>query len=377
MNLLVIILSISFPLVILAWLLPEKWQLTPLTITTAIFLGFVSPISFILLITSTLTSFYILKYFKSLSSATLVIVIQMSTIFLFFKLKYNISFNLSESSVLPLGLSYYSFRIIHYALETYKKLIPKHTIIDYLNYLFFLPTILIGPINRFQPFLKDKKKRRWDNLMFSQGLERIIYGLVKIVFLGNYLLSSRLNNYILEISSDKIWLATYLKMIKFFANAYIQFAGFSDIAIGLSLLFGFKITENFNYPFLATNIADFWRKWHISLSEWCRDYVYYPFLAITRNGKISIILSMIILGAWHEISLRYIFWGILHAIAINIWYKYDGCKFQKKLHKYPLLQRGLGIMITLHFVMLSFVFISENNLSESFKMIQVLLMIKK
>lgn len=376
MNELLIILALSIPLLCFAWLLPEKWQLTPLTIATAIFLLFASPISLITLLVTTLTSYYVLKHFKGSSPSVILVVIQICSIFIFFKVQETSFFNLTNNSLLPLGLSYYSFRQIHYVIEGYKKELPKHTLIDYLNYLFFLPTILIGPINRFQPFLKDYKKRRWDATLFSTGLERILFGLAKVIVLGNYLLSYELHNYTLLIANEHEWLSSYLQMFKFAANAYVQFAGFSDVAIGLSALFGFRINENFNYPFLAKNIADFWRRWHMSLSEWCKDYVFLPFLGITRNGLISIIISMFTLGLWHEISLRYILWGVLHAIAINIFHRYEKTTFSKRLTQFPFLKNTIGILLTSHFVMLSFVLISEESLGESIDYFKTLFLIK-
>jgi alginate O-acetyltransferase complex protein AlgI len=376
MNLLLIALVACIPLILLAWLLPEKWQMLPVAIATAIFLGFVSPVSLVILTLSSLITYYVLQSNATQPAATLVIVIQVSCILLIFKLQTILHFNITKNAVLPLGLSYYSFRQIHYAIEVYKKKMPAHSIIDYLNYLFFLPTLLVGPINLFQPFLKDLRKRRWDNLLFSQGLERILYGLVKIVVIGNYLLTLKLNLFCNSIAANHVWLSTYLQVFKFTANAYFQFAGYSDVAIGLSMLFGFKIIENFNFPFLAKNIADFWKRWHISLSSWCREYVFYPFLGITRNAAVSILISMIVLGIWHEISIRYILWGLLHAIAINVWHRYEATGMHKKLSNYPVFQHALGIAVTLNFVMLSFVMISEHSLTDSLTIFQTLLFLK-
>ena len=372
MNLLLIALAACIPLILLAWVLPEKWQMFPVVIATAIFLAFVSPASLVILTLSSLTTYYVLNSSTSQPAATLVIVIQVSSVLLLFKLQTVLHVDITQNAALPLGLSYYSFRQIHYAIEVYKKKMPAHSIVEYLNYLFFLPTLLVGPINLFQPFLKDLRKRRWDNLLFSQGLERILYGLVKIVVIGNYLLTLKLNLFCTSIAANHAWVSTYLKVFKFTANAYFQFAGFSDVAIGLSMLFGFKIIENFNYPFLAKNIAAFWKRWHISLSSWCREYVFYPFLGITRNATISILISMIVLSIWHEISIRYILWGLLHAVAINIWYRYEATSWHKKLTMYPLLQNAIGVVLTANFVMLSFVLISEPSLTDSFKVLRTL-----
>ncbi|TDG35895.1 MBOAT family protein [Pedobacter changchengzhani] len=376
MELLVNIISLSIPILFLAWLLPGKGQVAAIIVATAVFIGLISPVSLVILSTTSICSYFVLKRYPTSTTVVLTIIVSLASIFLFFKLEYGHHFKLLGNRILPFGLSYYSFRQIHYAIESYKKKLPKHHFIDYLSYLFFLPTFFVGPINRFQPFLKDLQKRRWNSTLFSSGLERILYGFVKISLIGNYLLSIKLDSFSNSLVHDHLWFAQYLQMFKFAANSYVQFAGYSDVAIGLSLLFGFNIIENFNYPFLAKNIADFWKRWHISLSEWCRDYIFYPFLSITRNGKVSVIITMLILGLWHEISIRYIIWGILHAIAINIWHQYEGTNFQKKLNHFPKIQAGIGIFITLNFVMLSFVIIREETLSNALETYKILFFIK-
>ncbi len=373
MNLLFMAILVCIPLIALAWSLPEKWQMFPVVISTALFIGYVSPVSLFILFSTTVITYYTLKNYKSQPAATLIIIMLVGSILLFYKLQPVLHFSNTINWIFPLGLSYYSFRQIHYAIEEYKKKLPAHSISDYFIYLFFLPTMLVGPINLFQPFLKDLRKRRWDSLLFSSGLERILYGLIKVCVIGNYLLSYRFNLFCNTIAVKYEWLITYLQIFKFTANAYFQFAGYSDIAIGLSMLFGFKIIENFNYPFLSPNIAEFWKRWHISLSSWCREYVFYPFLGITRNAIISITLSMIVLGIWHEVSLRYLLWGFVHAIAISLWHKYEASWLHKKIAIFPLFQQIAGIIITINFVMLSFVLISENSLYDSLKLLRILL----
>lgn len=376
MNLLFVSILFCLPLILLAWLLPEKWQLFPLVLFTAIFIAYVSPLSLIILISTSLLTYFVLNNNNNKTTATLIIVLLTGSILIFFKVLPVLHIAGTKNWVFPLGLSYYSFRQIHYAMEQYKKKLPSHTFIEYLMYLFFLPTILVGPIHLFQPFLKDFRKRRWDSQLFSQGLERMLYGLVKVGVIGNYLLTFKLNFFCNSIAQNHHWLSTYLQVFKFSANAYFQFAGYSDIAIGLSMLFGFKIIENFNYPFLATNIAMFWKRWHISLSFWCREYVFYPFLAITRNGVVSILISMIVLSIWHEVSVRYLVWGLLHAAAISVWHKYENSVCHKFLSAYPNFQKVLGVFFTLNFVMLSFVLISEKSLSESVTVLQTMFLFK-
>ena len=215
--------------------------------------------------------------------------------------------------LIPLGLSYYAFRQIHVAFECYKQLLRPPTIKSYAGYLLFLPVMLIGPIHRMPDFERSLRRMKWNATTCSEGLERILYGLVKINFLGNFLFSLELPQYAKSLSPT---FRLYCETVAFTANAYFQFAGFSDLAIGAGLMWGIRVMENFNSPFAATNMQEFWRRWHISLSSWCRDYVFDPILAATRNRWFALILSMLVLALWHEISLRYIAWGALQALFI-------------------------------------------------------------
>lgn len=372
MHLLTIILGGCIPVVFASWLLPERWRLWPMPVATAVFLAYFAPVSLVILTLTTLSSYFILQYKKKLTAATLVVVGQSAAIFLFFKLGANHEVGMVLDRVIPLGLSYYSFRQIHYAIEAYKQKLPKHTLGDYVKYLFFLPTILVGPIHLFQDFYRDSRRRRWDAGMFSEGLERMLYGFVKITVLGNYLVSYHLQNYIMTLEADS-WIATYLDAFRFMANAYFQFAGFSEIAVGFSALMGFRIIENFKFPFLAVNMTDFWNRWHISLSHWCREYVYYPILGYSRKGNIAIVASMLVLGLWHEISSYFIIWAVSHAVAINIWHAYNHSTFQKKVHQLIPFHKALGWLLTMHFVMFSFIILKEENWAAIFQDFQHLL----
>jgi alginate O-acetyltransferase complex protein AlgI len=187
-------------------------------------------------------------------------------------------------------------------------------LVEYFEYLLFLPVILIGPIHRMPDFQRSLRRRKWNPLLLSEGLERILYGLVKICFLGNYLFSTELRQFAGQASP--FFLRLYLEVVAFTGNAYFQFAGFSDLAIGGGLLWGIRVIENFNAPFSATNMQSFWQRWHISLSSWCRDYVFQPIAGFTRNRWAALVISMLVLALWHEISLRYVVWGALQASFI-------------------------------------------------------------
>lgn len=340
---------------------PVKWQIWVILGGTILFLALKAPTSLLVLGLTTLSSYWIFKTSLSITAATLLILFQNITLFVLYKMGIGADFLSPIDRLIPLGLSYYAFRQIHYAIEQYKGKIGRHNFGDYAAYMFFLPTILIGPINRFQPFLRNIYRRRWDGQLFSEGLERILYGYAKIVIIGNFLLTSKLSGVVAALEGKHEWLANYLRVLNYTLNTYFQFAGYSDVAIGLSLLLGFRVMENFNYPFLAPNINEFWNRWHISLSSWCRDYVYTPMASMTRKPIIGIIMTMLVIGLWHEISLKYIIWGVYHGLGVAIWHVYNRSQLSKRLEEKLPGYNYWAILLTFHFVLFSFVIVKENS----------------
>lgn len=343
------------------WLLPERWQVNALSLLTAGFLLTMAPLSAaMLLLTAGLS--YVIFQLPGLRPgvAVLLAIGQAVAVWMVFKSEWATQAGWWTQVGVPLGLSYYTFRQIHYAIERYKQTLPAHNWADYLRYLFFLPTLLVGPLNRFPDFYRDARRRRWDTAQFSTGLERILYGYVKIVVLGNALLTNKLGHLIEALTLTHPALATYLGILKFAANAYVQFAGYSDVAIGLSLTMGFRILENFKAPFLAPNLSEFWKRYHISLSLWCRDYVFTPLLSLTRRGVVAIAASMLVLGLWHEWSWRYLIWGALQGVGIVFWNRYGSWKKNRQAaHSSSHLSYWGGVFVTLHFYCFSCTIIHE------------------
>ena len=347
------------------WLLPERWQVTALSLLTAGFLLAVAPLSAAVLLLTTALSYWLLQWQQlQPTPAVLLAVGQAVAVWMLFKSEWGTRAGWYTQVGVPLGLSYYTFRQIHYAIERYKQTLPPHGWADYFRYLFFLPTMLVGPLNRFPEFYRDARRRRWDAALFSAGLERILYGYVKVVVLGNALLTNKLGHLITSLAPAHPALATYLGIVKFAANAYVQFAGYSDIAIGLGLAMGFRILENFQAPFLAANLNEFWRRYHISLSTWCRDYVFTPLLSMTRRGVLAIGASMLVLGLWHEWSWRYLVWGALQGLGIVLWQRYAAWQGRRRaLVPVAWLSYALGVLVTLHFYCFSCVIIRESSWS--------------
>lgn len=307
---------------LLSWASPRKYRMHAMVACTGAFLAYVDHFSFLILTAFALIAYYVPRAFGFSSRVLWSLIVLFAIVFV--ALKGLNTF--AQGFLMPLGFSFYSFRVIHYLFEGYKDKLPLHGLIHFLAYLFFLPTLVVGPIHRFPSFKDDMEKRSFNAGDASWALERILYGYAKIVVLGNYFVGHKLGQIILSVESGQPWVHAYLSSLHYWMNLYLQFSGYADIAIGFSLLMGFRVMENFNYPFLASNISDFWSRWHISLSSWIREYVYAPLAAATRRRFFAIAVAMVFFGLWHELSLNYIFWGIYHACGITVWHRFQSLK---------------------------------------------------
>ncbi len=154
------------------------------------------------------------------------------------------------------------------------------------------------------------------------------------------------------------YLSNFIEALIYWIDLYLRFSAYSDIAIGVSAMMGFTIIENFNYPFLSVNISDFWRRWHISLTSWCRDYIYKPTAALTRQPMLAIFVTMLVIGLWHEFTIKYIIWGLYHAGGIAVQQRWS--KLRDNLPQFSTvfmqnLERTIATVLTLIFVVYSFV----------------------
>jgi alginate O-acetyltransferase complex protein AlgI len=209
---------------------------------------------------------------------------------------------------MPIGISFFTFQIIAYIVYVYKeKHQPAKSLIDFMMYVCLFPQLIAGPIVRYYDIEKEVKKRECTIPMFSEGIKRFIIGLSKKVLIANVL-----GEIIKELITETV-LSNWLKPILFTLQIYYDFSGYSDMAIGLGLMLGFHFLENFNYPLIAKSITDFWRRWHISLSSWFRDYIYIP-LGGNRVSKPkwirNIIIVWLLTGFWHGASWNFILWGL-------------------------------------------------------------------
>jgi len=358
-----------FATVVVYWILPARFRDPWLAGVSFAFLAFVSPLS------ATVLSFFVgFTYFTTtkfqvtgprIAAVSAVIV----AVLIYFKLRLTLTFDDFLIGVaIPLGISYYAFRCLHYLIEKYKGQLPAHSFQEFFSYLFFLPTFMTGPIHRFQAFHRDFRRKRWDDRNLSEGLERILYGYVKVTVLANALCGQMFAWYIAQLDPQSTFWVSYLTMLKIGFTGYFLFAGYSDIAIGFALLLGYRVMENFNWPLIRKNVSEFWKSWHISLSSWCREYIYMVVISVTRRPAVAAVVSMLVLGLWHEFSFRYVAWGIYHGLGIAIWQMWQQRKHFVPRLEGPVAQMaydGLAVCTTFHFVMLGFVIPIQDSFSDT------------
>ncbi|MBF0431295.1 MAG: MBOAT family protein [Fibrobacteria bacterium] len=238
--------------------------------------------------------------------------------------------NTTLNIVLPIGISFYTFQSLSYAIDVYKNnLKPSERILDFSLFIAFFPQLVAGPIERatnLLPQMVNLDKYKWDN--FKSGGCLIFVGYIKKTVISDNL-APFVDNYFNQYL-DLGTMAAWTGLILFSLQIYYDFGGYSDIARGVARLFGIKLMVNFNQPYFSTNISEFWRRWHISLSTWLRDYLYIP-LGGNRKGnfrtQINLMITMALGGLWHGASWNYVIWGVAHGcylVAYNIFSNQKG-----------------------------------------------------
>jgi alginate O-acetyltransferase complex protein AlgI len=340
--------------VLCAWLPPRRFQVWSVALCGAAFLGCWSPLSLALLAGLGMATWRLCGRRPATGRQVVLLVVLAVVVFVFFKR----GAGLEESPLIPLGLSYYLFRLIHFALESYTRRLRPHQPAEFLAWLLLLPTLIVGPIHRFPEFLDDLRRRRWEWARFSLGLERALHGYAKLVILANWLIAGPLHTLLLSWAETAGGFSgALLRALHLWIDLYCRFSAYSDIAIGVAAMMGFTIIENFNSPFLARNIGDFWRRWHISLTGWCQQNVFLPVAALTRRPAVAIAATMLVIGLWHELSLRYLLWGLYHAGGIAGQRRWSRWRSRWPAASSPLLratERTAATLLTLCFVVASF-----------------------
>lgn len=273
------------------------------------------------------------------------------------------------SLFLPIGISFYTFQSISYILDVYRKEIPPaENFSDYTFYMTFFPHLVAGPIVRARDFLPQIKNPQIINAqLYKESILRITVGLIKKLFIADYLAK-----YVDLVHATPEGFSGGEHLISMYAYSfqiYFDFSGYSDIAIGIALMLGYRLKENFDNPYGAENITVFWRKWHISLSLWLRDYIYIP-LGGNRKGEFNmylfLLITMLVGGFWHGADWRFVFWGLAHGLALAFHKLFTNFVTIKD----NVLSRVLGVILTFHFVGICWIFFRATSFDAAFLSIQ-------
>jgi alginate O-acetyltransferase complex protein AlgI len=264
---------------------------------------------------------------------------------------------------LPIGISFFTFQAISYVIDVYRKNgIAQKSPLDVALYISFFPQLIAGPIVRYQTISEQIQHRKETFSDFSIGVCRFIIGLSKKMILANPLASvADIAFSTQELSVTMAWLGALAYMFQIFYD----FSGYSDMALGLGRMFGFKFLENFNYPYTAGSISEFWRRWHISLGTWFRDYVYFPLGGSRVKTKWRLIFNLFIVwvltGIWHGANWTFLIWGLMYFVLL-LFEKLSGIEIKK--------WKGFGHLYTLFFVIIGWVIFRSNTLSYAFTYIK-------
>ena len=263
---------------------------------------------------------------------------------------------------LPIGISFFTFQGLSYVIDVYRnKQNVQKNLFSVLLYISFFPQLIAGPIVRYEDISKQINEREFNRNRISQGLKRFIFGLGKKVLIANQM--GYVADTVFGFSSGELGMsASWMGAICYAIQIFFDFSGYSDMAIGLGKVFGFDFKENFNYPYIASSIQDFWRRWHISLSTWFKEYVYIP-LGGNRKGKFRTTINKLIVffltGLWHGANFTFIVWGMIHGL-FQLLETYQIIPTQKKWFKY------IGHIYTLLVVVITFVLFRADTLEQGF-----------
>ena len=359
------------PILLLIYLvIPSKFRNVVLLIFSLLFYFYGEPKYIIILLLSCFINFIagvLIEKYEKHAKKILIITIAYNVIQLlyfkytdFFITNINSIFNTNIGLlrvVMPIGISFFTFQTLSYVVDVYKKDVKaSHNFFDFSTYVALFPQLVAGPIVRYQTINQELKSRKLSYTDFGNGVKRFIIGLAKKILIANIL--GELCNSLAGMENVTV-VSSWVNAISFTLQIYFDFSGYSDMAIGLGLMFGFHFLENFNYPFIAKSITDFWRRWHISLSSFFRDYIYIP-LGGNRVNKLkwfrNIFIVWFLTGFWHGAAWNFIIWGGYFAVILilekNIWGKYLE---KTKIIKY---------IYTLFLVVISFTIFNANSFNE-------------
>lgn len=292
--------------------------------------------------------------------------------------------------IMPLGISYFVFRLLQYVFDCLRGVIQENSLLRLAAFVMFIPTFPAGPLETYQGFY-EKRSARFDRDLFYFGLRRIALGYFKKVFVVDFLFVILFGpitkaiggGYFNPHEVGLLWPLAFCIIV--FVRAYFDLSAYTDLAIGFSALFGFRIMENFRYPFWQKNLGDFWRSWHISLSSWCRNNVYFPVYGLTRKPWLGLYASMLTMGLWHWVNPTWAAWGLYHGTGLVIVSRWERWKKARRKRRkkaglppaapYERYIRWLGYPATFLYVALGYAFVASDSLRQALKIIVLALLV--
>ena len=363
-------------LLITYYITPTKYKNIILLIFSLLFYSLGEPKYIIILILSCIINYYLSKLLNKKYKKIILIIAIIYNIGQLFIFKYTDFFisninTIFKSSIsltyiiMPIGISFFTIQALGYVIDVYNKNHkPAKSLLEFMTYISLFPQLIAGPIVRFSDIKNELTKRTINYEKISLGIKRFIIGLSKKVLLANIL--GEFTTLVIEESFVYSW----LKPIFYTLQIYFDFSGYSDMAIGLGLMLGFNFLENFNYPLIANSITDFWRRWHISLSSWFRDYLYIP-LGGNRVSTLKWIRNLLIVwfltGFWHGANWNFIIWGLYFGILLII----EKVFLKRFLDKTKIIK----YIYTLLIVIISFLIFSTTNINELFNSLKNMFLI--
>ncbi|RGN49849.1 MULTISPECIES: MBOAT family protein [unclassified Bacteroides] len=285
----------------------------------------------------------------------------------------NFFFNTIYDIFLPVGISFFTFQSLSYTIDVYRREIKAlHNPLDYAFYVSFFPQLVAGPIVRARDFIPQIRRPLFvSREMFGEGVFFIVSGLFKKAIISDYI-SVNFVERIFDNPGLYSGIENLFGVYGYAMQIYCDFSGYSDMAIGIALLLGFRFPINFNSPYKADSITDFWHRWHISLSTWLRDYLYIS-MGGNRKGKLrtyfNLFMTMLLGGLWHGASWNFVVWGAFHGIALAVHKFWRSITGKAKTQRSHGIRKFLGIIITFHFVCFCWIFFRNSTFDDSLTML--------
>jgi alginate O-acetyltransferase complex protein AlgI len=306
---LILLALVSVPI---TWIIPKKWGLDAVSAWSLLIITLVAPISALWLLTGSILTPLVLRLADRTENRDFIAIMWSMVLLGAF-----IAARLTPGFIW-LGGVYFTLRLLHIVGDWWTGALSPPSIRNHLRYQLFLPVLIAGPINRFERFERELTRRRWELEEFLSGAERCLVGLI-MAYVGGWWLVGKLGRKVALLTTDyPLFLREWALSAIDWIQLYGVFAGLTSVSLGISLMCGLRLEENFNRPWASRNLIEFWQRWHITLSSWALDYVYRPVAALSRNAIAGVVAAMLAIGLWHAFSFYYVLWGLWQALGIII-----------------------------------------------------------